>query len=54
MVDILARYIISSRETWNGSAWTEVEILNTARGNLGACWNTTAALAMVEDRISCS
>ena len=32
-------------ETWNGTAWTEVADLNSARGNLNGSGSTTSALA---------
>jgi hypothetical protein len=39
-------------ESWNGSAWTEVNDLNTARGNHGTCGVQTAGLANGADASS--
>ena len=36
---------VAITESWNGSAWTEVADLNTARYGTGAAGTTTAALA---------
>ena len=39
---------IANTETWDGTSWTEVNDLNTARYNLASCWGTDqySALAL--------
>jgi hypothetical protein len=36
---------LSNTETWNGTSWTEVNDLNTARRIFGGAGTNTAALA---------
>ena len=37
---------LAKTESWNGSNWTEVNDLNTARTNLGAAGTYTSALVL--------
>jgi hypothetical protein len=39
-------HVLALTEIWNGTSWTEVNDLNTARDELGGCGTTTAALAI--------
>jgi hypothetical protein len=44
LVDI-AQLQVLVNESWNGTSWTEVTDINTARASLGAAGSQTAALA---------
>jgi hypothetical protein len=44
-VDLQHQAVTGLTESWNGTSWTELNDLNTARRNLGGCGTNTAALA---------
>ena len=41
---------VNNTEVWNGSSWTEVNDLNSARENLGSVGTVSGALAFAGSR----
>jgi hypothetical protein len=37
--------VLANTETWNGTSWTAVNVLNIGRGQLAGCGTNTVALA---------